>query len=47
MLDLQVDWYLSTRSWLENFQNYFEYSTILIVSIFRHNIRVMENTFAS
>ena len=34
MLDLQVGWYLNIKSWLENSQNYFDYSPILIGSIF-------------
>jgi hypothetical protein len=45
MLDIQVDWYLNIKIWLENSQNYFEYSQILIKNISRHNTRVVENPF--
>jgi hypothetical protein len=45
MLDIEVGWYLNIRSWLENSQNYFEYSPILIESIFHHNIRVVGKRF--
>jgi hypothetical protein len=37
MLNLQVGWYLNTRSWLENSQNYYEYAPILIESIFHQS----------
>ena len=41
MLDLPIGWYLSTKSLLENSQNYFGYSPILIESNFHHNMRVV------
>jgi hypothetical protein len=45
MLDLQVSWYLNIKNWLENFQNYYEYPSILIRSIFHHNTWAVENPF--
>jgi hypothetical protein len=46
MLDLQVSWYLNIKSWPENSQNYPEYSSILIESIFYQNTRVVEHSSA-
>jgi hypothetical protein len=39
-------WFLSIKSWLENFHNYFGYSPILIGSIFHHNIWVVKWTLS-
>jgi hypothetical protein len=37
------DCYLKYQSWLENFQNYSKYSSILIESIFHHNTQITKN----
>jgi len=38
-------WYLKYHSWLENFQSYSKYSSILIESIFHHNTQITKKQF--
>jgi len=47
ILDLQVGWYLNTKSWLEKSQNYFGHSSILFGSIFTMTYKLWKTISSS